>query len=110
MFQKGFDKFKKDISSMLGTKVTNHKSFNIWRVCWTVVSPMVLIGIVIFSWIGFKNLETENYVFPYWSNVLGNILSVSSLSGVVLWAIFSVFDAFFINKRVQFTYLTSLKF
>lgn len=39
---KGFDKFRKDLSTMIGKNITNHKLFNLWRLCWTYINPLVL--------------------------------------------------------------------
>ena len=85
---------------MLGNEITDHWTFNYWYISWCFTSPAILIAIVIFSWINFKNLELNGYVYPHWSHSLGNIISFSTLCGVVFWAIGSIIDALFIHKRV----------
>lgn len=39
----GFDKFRADVSTMLGERVVYHWSFNIWRILWTTVTPLLLV-------------------------------------------------------------------
>ena len=85
---------------MLGSEITSHWSFNFWYISWCYSSPAILIAIVIFSWVNFKNLESNGYSYPKWSHIVGNIISVSTLSGVIIWAIGAIIDALFINKRV----------
>ena len=46
----GFENFRKDISTMIGEKLTNHFLFNIWGICWIVISPgIIFVGISFFS-------------------------------------------------------------
>ncbi len=96
----GFDKFKLDISTMIGKRLTNNRSFLIWKAFWLVLSPLTLMGVVIFSWIDMKPLELNGFVFPYWSNVVGNLLSVSTISGTIGWMIFSVINVKLFKKLV----------
>ncbi len=85
---------------MIGSKITSHWTFNFWYISWCYVSPAILIGIVLFSLINFKNLELNGYVYPNWSYRVGNIISLTTLSGVIIWALVALIDALFINKRV----------
>ena len=102
MKNKGFENFRRDISVMIGTKITKHWSFNFWYISWCFTSPAILMGTVIFTLINFKQLELNGYAFPNWSLIVGNIISLSTLSGIIIWALFAVIDALFINKRVIF--------
>lgn len=85
---------------MLGSEVTNHWTFSYFYISWCYSSPAILIAVVVFSWVNFKNLELNGYSYPHWSHVLGNIISISTLSGVIIWSIGTLIDALFINKRV----------
>ena len=49
--------------------------------------------------IDFRNLESGDYKFPAWTLTLGYIISASTLLGVVIWPIYMLVDALFINKR-----------
>ena len=39
----GFEKFRADVSTMLGDRLVYHWTFNIWRILWTVVTPGLLV-------------------------------------------------------------------
>ncbi|RNA14740.1 sodium- and chloride-dependent glycine transporter 1-like [Brachionus plicatilis] len=95
----GFDNIKNDISAMLGCQLTRKKYFLFWKIMWTIVSPLVLTIVCVLSWIDFKGLKLNEYVFPHWSNVFGISLSISTLSGVIIWSIFSVAHTVFIQKK-----------
>lgn len=85
---------------MLGTKITNHWSFNIWNVFWFFISPALLILGSALSLINSQETKRDPIQYPYWTLVLGNLISVSTLSGVVVWALYAILDVLFINKRV----------
>lgn len=38
--------------------------------------------------------------YPYWTTVLGNMMSASVLLGIFGWAFCTLIDALFIHKRV----------
>jgi hypothetical protein len=58
-------------------------------------------ALIIFSWVDSGPLSVGEYEFPKWSEVLGNIISAASIVGAVIWAIYMVIDAMYINKRVR---------
>ncbi|CAF0707877.1 unnamed protein product [Brachionus calyciflorus] len=95
----GYDKFKRDIGAMLGREVVESKWFLFWKIMWNYLTPLILLGICIFTWIGFKGLESNGYIFPDWSNLFGNLLSASTLSGVFIWNFFSIFEIIFIKRK-----------
>jgi SNF family Na+-dependent transporter len=97
----GLDKFAIDMSAMLGQRVASRSSFNTWSIFWRFLSPVTLAGVVLFCWLDLKGLALNGYVYPAWSNVFGNFLSVSSLIGTFGWMVYSLVDVFFINKRVS---------
>jgi SNF family Na+-dependent transporter len=44
----GFENYRKDISTMIGENITNHFLFNLWRICWTFISPAIVIVCICF--------------------------------------------------------------
>lgn len=98
----GFDKFKNDISTMIGSKVTDHWSFNVWRITWCYLSPIVLVLVAGFRIYESSQSSSNTRSLPLWSNLIGNIITVSTIFGVIIWAIYALVDAMFINKRVRF--------
>ena len=55
-----------------------------------------------------QRLKIEDYEFPYWTEALGQVITASTISGTILWALYAVVDAIFINKRVNGTKCYSL--
>jgi hypothetical protein len=56
--------------------------------------------LVVLSFRDLAPISLKNYTFPYWTHILGELITASTLSGVVFWAIYAVIDAIFINKKV----------
>jgi SNF family Na+-dependent transporter len=40
----GLNNFKKDISIMIGDKITNSKLFYVWYACWFLITPLLLLA------------------------------------------------------------------
>ena len=95
----GFRKFHKDISLMIGDSCNNRICYWYWNVCWLFISPALLLALIFISWIQYKPLQTDNYIFPTWSNVIGWLMTASVLLGIFGWAFYLFLDALFINKR-----------
>ena len=83
------------------SKIVTLKKPSIWNICWFFVSPALLMVIVVLAFKDLKQIKLNNYLFPYWTHVLGQLITASTLSGVVFWAIYLLIDAAFINKRVH---------
>lgn len=95
----GYENFKNDIAIMIGEKCTDCILTWYWASCWKVISPILLFVLAIFSIIQYKPLQTDDYIFPEWANVIGYLMTASIISGAVGWAIYLFVDASFINKR-----------
>lgn len=98
----GFGRFKKDIALMIGEKYTNNMIFYVWNILWFAVSPGLLIVMVVLLFKDLKVIKLDDYTFPYWTHVLGQLITASTLSGIVVWAGWLVIDALFFHKRVLF--------
>jgi hypothetical protein len=95
----GYKKFHQDIRLMIGNSCHNPVCYWYWNICWLVISPLLLIILVVVSWVQYKPLQTDEYVFPAWSNAIGWLMTVSILLGMFGWAFYMLIDALFINKR-----------
>ena len=96
----GLNNFKRDISLMLGNDVTDSKFFYIWYVLWFAITPGCLIALVVLSFKDWVPLQVDDYTFPYWSHILGMIMTISLLFGIVFWPAYQLIDVLFINKKV----------
>ncbi len=86
---------------MLGKKVTSNILFYYWDICWVFVTPAMLVALIVLNFITIQPLQLNGYTFPNWSNIFAQILTASGLFGVVIWAVYLVIDALFVNKRVS---------
>jgi uncharacterized membrane protein YvlD (DUF360 family) len=61
----------------------------------------MLVALIVLNFITIQPLQLNGYTFPNWSNIFAQILTASGLFGVVIWAVYLVIDALFVNKRVS---------
>lgn len=95
----GFNNFRADLAAMLGERFVYHWSFNIWRILWTFITPLILATLIVLSFISSKRLGNESYTYPYWSEVLGNCLSASVIAIFIIVAIVTIIKTVFIKKQ-----------
>lgn len=82
----GVDNFSTDVESMLG-----QRPGLFWRICWMYISPVFLLVIFIFSLIGYEDMLGEDKKpYPPWSNVLGWILTLSSIVCIPIYIIYKL--------------------
>ncbi|XP_033646292.1 sodium- and chloride-dependent glycine transporter 1-like [Asterias rubens] len=79
----GVDNFLKDVESMLGFGLSMY-----WKVCWMFVTPVIIVGIMIFSFIDYTPAVNGIYTFPPWAEAIGWTLTLSSLLYVIGYAAF----------------------
>lgn len=70
-----------DISEMIGRPPAFF-----WRICWLFICPSMIIVILVFGLMNFKNLELDNYKYPDWSMALGWLVSCTSVAFIPLVA------------------------
>ncbi|XP_063044243.1 sodium-dependent noradrenaline transporter [Engraulis encrasicolus] len=79
----GVDRFSEDIERMMGFKPGLY-----WRLCWKFVSPAFLLFVVIASVVTSSGLKYDDYIFPWWANVIGWSIAMSSMLFVPFYAIY----------------------
>ncbi|ESO08385.1 hypothetical protein HELRODRAFT_74696, partial [Helobdella robusta] len=70
----GVERFADDINSMLGYKPGVY-----WKICWKYVSPLFLLLIIISGFVWYTPLKHDNYVYPFWANMVGWSIALSSI-------------------------------
>ncbi|XP_025157242.1 sodium- and chloride-dependent GABA transporter 1 isoform X2 [Harpegnathos saltator] len=50
-----------------------------WKICWTITTPAICVGVFIFNIIKFVPVKYLSYEFPWWSHLLGWIAGLSSM-------------------------------
>jgi SNF family Na+-dependent transporter len=70
----GAENFHKDIQLMIGNRCNKNSILKwYWSISWKFVSPLLLVALIFISWIQYKPLRTDNYIFPYWVTVFFNM-------------------------------------
>ncbi|CAF0729098.1 unnamed protein product [Brachionus calyciflorus] len=95
----GFNNFRKDLSTMLGTKITDSIFFNIFRILWCFLTPVIVLFLMVVSILNYKVIESNGNKFPYWTFIVGNLITFSSLIGVVFWPIYLIITRVYIKKQ-----------
>ncbi|KAJ8412400.1 hypothetical protein AAFF_G00127360 [Aldrovandia affinis] len=68
-------------------EMTGKKPNIFFRVCWTVISPVLVSVLLVFSIIQFKPARYENYVYPSWAQGIGWIIAMASIIWIPLGAV-----------------------
>uniref|UniRef100_A0A672Q701 Transporter n=1 Tax=Sinocyclocheilus grahami TaxID=75366 RepID=A0A672Q701_SINGR len=84
----GADRFSNNIKAMIG-----YQPLCIFRLCWRYLTPAMCIGTFGFSLMFWSPLTLANGVTaPVWATVMGWTLTLSSVSLLPLWAIYSLMN------------------
>jgi len=78
-------RFASNVKEMLG--YLPHK---LWLVCWKFISPTVILGILIFSFIRYKPAKYGEYYYPAWADGLGWIMCMASVVPIFAVAIYKL--------------------
>ncbi|XP_037929403.1 sodium-dependent serotonin transporter-like, partial [Teleopsis dalmanni] len=79
----GVDRFSSDVEQMLGARPGIF-----WRICWTYISPVFLLAIFIFSFLGYEDMLGEEYKYPEWSIKVGWAVTASSVLCIPMYIIY----------------------
>ncbi|ESO11695.1 hypothetical protein HELRODRAFT_166710 [Helobdella robusta] len=84
----GLNNFCADIQYALGFYPSIY-----WRICWKYISPLLLLVMILSSIIWFEPLRymlntKQHYVYPGWANVLGWMITSSSIIFIPLTALY----------------------
>ncbi|KPP67939.1 sodium- and chloride-dependent creatine transporter 1-like, partial [Scleropages formosus] len=85
----GADRFMDDIARMIG-----YRPFPWMKWCWSFITPCVCMGIFLFHLINYKPLTYNNvYVYPWWGEVIGWCLALSSMLCIPVSVVYKLFRA-----------------
>ncbi|KAJ1519377.1 hypothetical protein ONE63_004670 [Megalurothrips usitatus] len=70
----GLERFSQDVHAMLGFTPGLY-----WRICWKFISPLFIIGVVMFALLYHEPLKYHDYQYPAWAELVGWGLTMSSI-------------------------------
>uniref|UniRef100_A0A665TX68 Transporter n=1 Tax=Echeneis naucrates TaxID=173247 RepID=A0A665TX68_ECHNA len=98
----GADRFMDDVARMIG-----YRPFPWMKWCWSFITPCVCMGIFLFHLVNYKPLTYNNvYVYPWWGEVIGWCLALSSMLCIPVSLLYKLFRAKGTFKE-RWTHLTS---
>merc|ERR1719402_2006937 len=81
----GATKFSNNIETMMG-----YKPNVFWRLCWVVFAPGLMAGVFFYYIFTYKPVSYGDYEYPMWAEVMGLLISASSMICVPLYAVYYV--------------------
>ncbi|KAK5621338.1 Sodium- and chloride-dependent creatine transporter 1 [Crenichthys baileyi] len=85
----GADRFMDDVARMIG-----YRPFPWMKWCWSFITPCVCMGIFLFHLVNYKQLSYNNtYVYPWWGEVIGWCLALSSMLCIPISLLYKLFRA-----------------
>ncbi|KAH0953121.1 hypothetical protein HN011_004692 [Eciton burchellii] len=81
----GLENFLDDVEYMLQRRPSIY-----WRICWAIVTPLLLAGILIYSIINLKPLTYGDMFYPYNAYVVGWTLFLFGMLQVPFWMIYTM--------------------
>lgn len=76
-----------------------------WKFCWIFCAPLFLMVIIVYGLISYEPLTYDNYVYPYWANVLGLMIAASSVLCIPIMAIYQFASAPGDNYSEKLTFI-----
>uniref|UniRef100_A0A8C1ZV56 Transporter n=1 Tax=Cyprinus carpio TaxID=7962 RepID=A0A8C1ZV56_CYPCA len=82
----GADRFMDDVACMIGYRPLPYMKW-----CWSYVTPVVCMGVFMFHVVNYKRLVYNAvYVYPWWGEVLGWFLALSSMLCIPLTVLYKL--------------------
>ncbi|XP_035733055.1 sodium-dependent nutrient amino acid transporter 1-like isoform X1 [Vespa mandarinia] len=79
----GLSNFLNDIEFMLGTKPTFY-----WRMCWSVITPVLMIVILIYTIVSYRPPTYDGMNFPNYAYGIGWFLVFIGIGLIIAWFIY----------------------
>ncbi|XP_078602962.1 sodium- and chloride-dependent glycine transporter 1-like isoform X1 [Branchiostoma floridae x Branchiostoma japonicum] len=84
----GFQRFCKNVQEMIGYQPNYY-----FKICWAVISPMVLLFIVVFSMVVHVPAYYGPYQYPNWAICIGWFMAMLSIVMVPLFVVLAILKA-----------------
>jgi len=86
----GVRRFSSNIEDMMGPPSNWFQMLLswFWIACWAVLAPLVMGGVFVYYIISYKPVTFDEYEYPKWAEVMGLLISCSSMIWVVIYALY----------------------
>ncbi|XP_032237151.1 sodium- and chloride-dependent GABA transporter 1 isoform X2 [Nematostella vectensis] len=84
----GARRYADNISQMIGRPVLQW-----WVICWKYISPIMVLGIFVFSLAKYKRITYENVPYPAWAEGVGWLLALSSMLCIPVTMCYKIYKA-----------------
>ncbi|XP_072015115.1 sodium- and chloride-dependent neutral and basic amino acid transporter B(0+)-like [Amphiura filiformis] len=72
-------RFINDIRAMIGDRIVDSKRFRFWPLTWCVITPGLMLVILAFNFVSWKEPQYNDTPFPDWAIAIGWMIMLSSL-------------------------------
>ncbi|XP_013412849.1 sodium- and chloride-dependent GABA transporter 1 isoform X1 [Lingula anatina] len=79
----GVNRFYDDINDMIG-----YYPCPFWKYCWLIFTPLICGGVLIFSIVQYKSPKYLDYEYPWWADMIGWFMALSSILVVPSYMIY----------------------
>ncbi|XP_017007143.2 sodium-dependent nutrient amino acid transporter 1 isoform X2 [Drosophila takahashii] len=81
----GTDRLCKDIEFMLNRKVGLY-----WRLCWSIITPLIMTVILIYFYATYEPLTYNNIIYPNWAYSIGWMITAFGILQLPIWMIVAI--------------------
>lgn len=89
----GAERFSHDVEDMIGRPISKW-----WFFCWKFISPLSVLGVLVFRLITLPGIKYEDYTYPLWGEILGWLITAASLLLVPVLIVKTILDIYCCRK------------
>ncbi|XP_015773091.1 PREDICTED: sodium- and chloride-dependent GABA transporter 1-like [Acropora digitifera] len=93
VFVLGAERFSHDVEDMIGRPISKW-----WFFCWKFISPLSVLGVLVFRLITLPGIKYEDYTYPLWGEILGWLITAASLLLVPVLIVKTILDIYCCRK------------
>ncbi|KAK2157624.1 hypothetical protein LSH36_188g09078 [Paralvinella palmiformis] len=79
----GVNRYYENLKDMIG-----YYPFIWWKICWAGFTPLICMGVFLFSCIQYKPITYAGKHYPWWGELVGWIMALSSIIVIPIYAIY----------------------
>lgn len=84
----GNDKFYENIKDMIG-----YYPGRFWKIAWFFLTPALCVSVALYSLINYERFKYKDYVYPWWGELIGWLMALSSMLIIPIYAVYKIFTS-----------------